>query len=277
MAYDPLQYPKSNVGSHQQEQIWRSPFMANTHINAHKLRFLKNIIDPIDDHRFEDDFCNKPNLNFVWYLHQARQGSGLETPDCNNEVNGVLSMTTGGDEDDSGELTQMCECWKLAHCYPLYAEIRMRIVSPSGLSGPARSPDFWFGLVEDHQWFALPTNWVAIHKDATDWDFEFGTSNGGVSTNMDNLYQPVNWNIWYRLGIHWDGVTTLRYFIIQDGNFPQTILATGTKTDNIPMAAELGLGWGIRQGAGEAISLNVDYVKCTQLRVIEEPPCAGQQ
>ena len=275
MFHDPLQYPKSNIGSHQEEQIWRSPFMANTHINAHKLRFLKNIVDPIDCHRFIDDFCNQPNTDFIWYEHEHPAGSGVTGPECTDQVNGVLSVTTGGDEDDSGEITQMCECWKLAACYPLYAEIRMRIVSPSGLVGPARSPDFWFGLVEDNQWFALPTNWVAIHKDATDWDFEFGTSNGGVSTNMDNLYSPVNWNTWYRLGIHWDGVTTLRYFIIEDGNYPQTILATGTKTDNIPMAAELGLGFGIRQGAGESIALSVDYIKCCQLRVIEEPPCAN--
>ena len=269
MTHDPVQYPKTNVGEHQRELIWRSPFMANLHINAHKLRWLKNIIDPIDCHRFGDDFCNSIDLTYDWYLHQSPRGSGLTGPDCNDEVNGVLSLTTDGDVGDSGELTQMCECWKLAACYPLYAEIRMKIVDPGGQVGPARDCDFWFGLVEDHQWFALPTNWVAIHKDTTDWDFEFGTSNGGVSTNMDNLYAPVNWNTWYRLAIHWDGLATLRYFIIQDGNFPQTILATGIKTDNIPMTAELALGFGIRQVGASAIALNVDYIKCCQYRVIE--------
>lgn len=277
MFHDPLQYPKTGLGTHQREEIWRSPFMANTHINAHKLRFLKNIIDPIDCHRFADDFCNKLDTDFIWYLHQLPGGSGVTGPECTDQVNGVLSLATGGDEDDGGEVTQMCECWKLSACYPLYAEIRMEIVNPAGLVGPARNCDFWFGLVEDHQWFTLPTNWAVIHKDSTDWDFEFGTSNGGVSTNMDNLYAPVNWSTWYRLGIHWDGLSTLRYFIMEDGDFPQTILATGTKTDNIPMAAELGLGFGIRQGAGESIALGVDYVKCCQLRVIEEPPCADRQ
>jgi len=271
MTHDPTQYPKTGIGTHQREEIWRSPFMANTHINAHKLRFLKNIIDPIDCHRFVDDFCNIPDLTYEWYLHQYPAGSGITGPSCTDHVNGVLSMTTEGDDDDSGELTQMCECWKLAACYPLYAEIRMQL----GIEGAgiARDCDFWFGLVEDHQWFALPTNWVAIHKDDNDVDFEFGTSNGGVSTNMDNLYSPVIWNVWYRLGIHWDGVSTLRYFIMQDGDFPQTILATGTKTDNIPMTAELALGFGIRAGAAMSVWLGVDYVKCCQLRVKEMTSC----
>lgn len=274
MTHDPAQYPKIGIGAHQREEIWRSPFMANTHINAHKLRFLKNIIDPIDCHRFVDDFCNKPDLTFEWYLHQHPAGSGLAIPDCTDGVNGILSMTTGGDEEDSGELTQMCECWKLAACYPLYAEIRMRLGAND--MGIARDCGFWFGLVEDHQWFTLPTNWVAIHKDDNDIDFEFGTSDGFGSTNMDNLYSPVIWNTWYRLGIHWDGVSTLRYFIIQDGDFPQTILATGTKTDFIPMVMDLGLGFGIRSGAAKDIWLSVDYVKCSQLRVKELTDCEEQ-
>jgi len=45
MFHDSLYYPKTGIGSHQEEQIWHSPFMANTHIIAHKLRFLKNIIE----------------------------------------------------------------------------------------------------------------------------------------------------------------------------------------------------------------------------------------
>ena len=184
-------------------------------------------------------------------------------------------MATGGDIDDSGELTQYCECWKLAHCYPLYAEIRMQLGSQR--TGVARECDFWFGLVEDHQWFALPTNWVAIHKDNADIDFEFGTSNGGVSTNQDNLFSPIIWNRWYRLGIHWDGVETLRYFIIEDGDFPQNILATGTKTDNIPQAAELVLGFGIRAGAAMDTWLSVDYIKCSQLRPKEATVCEDAQ
>jgi len=271
MFHDPIQYPKTGCGTHQRQEIWRSPFMANTHINAHKLRFLKNIIDPIDCHRFVDDFCNKPDLTFDWYLHQYPGGSGTPGPNCTDGVNGILSLPMGGDLNDSAEMTQMCECWKLAHCYPLYAEIRMRLFSMR--AGIARECDFWFGLVEDHQWFALPTNWVVIHKDNADIDFEFGTSNGGVSTNMDNLYSPVIWNVWYRLGIHWDGLDTLRYFIIQDGDFPQTILATGTKTTDIPQTAELALGFGFRAGLAETLGLTVDYVKCCQLRVKEATHC----
>ncbi|GAJ19236.1 unnamed protein product, partial [marine sediment metagenome] len=61
---------------------------------------------------------------------------------------------------------------------------------------------------------------------------------------------------------------TIRYFIIQDGDFPQTILATGSHTTNIP-TTELSFGFGIQAGAAVEKSLFVDYVKSVQKRVIE--------
>ena len=75
---------------------------------------------------------------------------------------------------------------------------------------------------------------------------------------------------WYRLGIHWDGDGTIRYFLFQDGNFPQTVLATGSHTTNIPTSV-MNFGFGIQSGAVAVKDLFVDYVKSAQLRVITTP------
>ncbi|NIO41906.1 MAG: hypothetical protein GTO41_18085, partial [Burkholderiales bacterium] len=56
MSQDPVQYPKTGVGEHQEERIIRDAFMFNYHINSHKMSWLKNVIDITDAHRLVDDF-----------------------------------------------------------------------------------------------------------------------------------------------------------------------------------------------------------------------------
>ena len=257
-AYD--KYPKISVGAHQPEHIWREFEMFNIHINAHKQRWLKDVCDIMDRHRFEDDFCHTPDTSYDWNLSQSPAGSGVATPGCTDMVNGVLDLATEGDDDDNGELTQMCECWKLDNCYPLYGEIRFK------LSDVLQS-DFWFGYIETASWFTTPDNYVVFKKDDGDAALDFANALTGTATTTTGIATLVALT-WYRLGIHWDGDGTIRYFLIQDGNFPQTILATGSHTTNIP-TTELAFGFGIQAGEAAAKHLYVDYVKSAQKRVIE--------
>jgi len=260
-AYD--KFPKTSVGAHQPEQIWRDFEMFNIHINAHKQRWLKDVIDIIDCHRFVDDFCHIPDTDYDWYLSQSPIGSGISTPACTDFVNGVLDLATEGDDNDNGELTQMCECWKLGNCYPLYGEIRFYLADVTQC-------DFWFGYVEGHTWFGVaPDDYAVFKKDDDNALLDFATRLGGaVATETSAIATLVN-DTWYRLGIHWDGDATIRYFLIADGNFPQTISATGSHTTNIP-DEEMSFGFGIQAGAAAVKHLYVDYVKSAQKRVIED-------
>ncbi|MBA7485411.1 hypothetical protein ES707_20957 [subsurface metagenome] len=249
-SYD--KFPKTNVGAHQPEQIWRDFEMFNIHINAHKQRWLKDVIDIIDAHRFEDDFCSVPTDGIPWDLPIP----GGYT--CSDEVNGVLNLDTTA--SDPQQMIQICECWQLVNCYPLYGEIRFNLPD-------ATTPDFWFGYISDAtappSFYTPPTDYVVFRKDAGDAQLDFVTELGGVATPTLNTLTLTD-EVWYRLGIHWDGDGTIRYFVIQDGDFPQTILATGSHTTNIPIL-ELALGFGV-QGTEQV--LNVDYVKSVQKRVI---------
>jgi len=257
-AFD--KFPKCSVGAHQPELIWRDHEMFNIHINAHKQRWLKDAIDIIDCHRFKDDFCNIPDTSYTWNLDQSPSGSGVSTPACTDLVNGVLDLATEGDDDDNGELTQFCECWKLKNCYPLYAEIRFKL-------SDVTASDFWFGFTQGNNWFTAPDNYVVFKKDDGDAYLDFANSLAGTPTTTTQIATLVALT-WYRLGIHWDGDSTIRYFVIQDGDFPQTILETGSHTSNIP-TTELAFGFGIQAGADAVKHLYVDYVKSSQRRVIE--------
>ena len=254
-------FPKTDVGSHQPEQIWRDWEMFNIHINAHKQRWLKDVIDIMDCHRFEADFCGLPDTTFDWNLTESPGGSGvLALTLCEDEVNGVLDLQTYDTDNAYGELTQMCECWKFLNCYPCYGEIRFNL-------SEVLQCDFWFGYIQAHTWFTAPNDYAVFHKDDGDALLDFANAVGGVATNTTNMATLVA-GTWYRLGIHWDGSGTIRYFLIQDGNFPQTILATGSHTTNIP-TTEMSFGFGIQAGEAADKHLYVDYVKSCQLRVIE--------
>jgi len=257
-AYD--KFPKTCVGAHQPELIWRDFDMFNIHINAHKQRWLKDMIDIIDAHRFVDDFCNDLGIDDRWTLSESPSASGISLEKCVDLVNGVFDFDTNGEDDAYGELTQPCECWKLVNCYPLYGEIRFKL-------SDVTESDFWFGYIQTHSWFTTPNNYVVFKKDDGDAFLDFATRLAAATATATNQILTLINDTWYRLGIHWDGEGTIRYFVIQDGDFPQTILATGSHTTNIP-TTELAFGFGIRAGAAAIKHLYVDYVKSAQKRVI---------
>ena len=255
-----MEYPKTNVGEHQPQLIWRDFLMRNVHIQHDKFMWLKDMIDIIDAHRFEDDFCNYLDTTYKWNLDESPAESGIATEQCADQVNGVLDFVTNGLDDAYGELTQPCECWKLVDCYPLYGEIRFKL-------SDATDSDFWFGYIQTHSWFTLPNEYAVFHKEDGDAYLDFSNALAGVATAATQLITLVD-DTWYRLGIHWDGDGTIRYFVIQDGDFPQTVLATGSHATNIP-TTELAFGFGLRAGEAVAKHLYVDYVKSAQKRVIE--------
>jgi len=261
-AYD--KFPKTGVGAHQPEQIWRDFEMFNIHINAHKQRWLKDVIDIMDCHRLDEDFCGLPDTSFDWNLTQSPAESGAITPACVDMVNGVLDFRTEGDDGDNAELTQMCECWQMASCYPLYGEIRFYL-------GDVIDTDFWFGYILQHTFFTPPAEYAVFRKDDTDALLDFTNTVTGAAAPTTTLgIATLVECTWYRLGIHWDGDGTIRYFLFADGDFPQTVLATGSHTTNIP-AMVMSFGFGIQAGEGEVKDLYVDYVKSAQLRVITTP------
>lgn len=261
MSQDPEQYPKCDVGEHQEEQIVRDFYMFNYHINSHKMRWLKDVIDIIDAHRKMWDFCEALDDGIVWNVSTVAKGTSSPTYTCTDEVNGVLLLQTDNADNDDIEITRLCECWKLVDCYPLYTEIRMKI-DDIGAS------NFWFGLVTGNSFFTQPDDFIVFENDGVDENLEITNHVNGAG-NETLTGQTLSDDTWIRLGIHWDGAGTARWFVIQDGDAPQTILATGLITTHIVQDEELSIGFGIRNEGAATRQMYIDYVKIAQLRVIE--------
>jgi len=261
MAQDPQQYPKVDVGAHQPQLIIRDFLMYNYHINSHKMRFLKDVMDIIDAHRRVFDFCEALDDGIVWNVDTVALGTSSPTYTCRDEVNGVLRLQTDNADNDNIEVTRLCECWKLVDNYPLYAEIRMRL-------DDVGASNFWFGFVTGANFFTPPNDFLVFENDGTDENLEISNSLNGVG-NETLTGQTLSDDTWYRLGLHWDGDGTVRWFVIQDGDAPQTILATGTITTYICQDEEFTIGFGVQNEGAAVRRMDIDYVKVCQKRVIE--------
>jgi len=261
MAQDPEQYPHVDVGAHQPENTIRDFYMFNYHVNSHKMRWLKDVIDIIDAHRSLFDFCEALDDGVVWNVDKVEGGQGSASYACTDMVNGVLLLTTDDAEGDNIEVTSLCECWKLVDCYPLYAEIRFKISDVDG-------SNFWFGFVTGNNFFVPPNDFLVFENDGPDDNLEISNALNGVG-NETLTGQTLSDNTWYRLGLHWDGAGTVRWFVIADGDAPQTILATGTVTTFIVQDEELSIGFGIQNQGAVLSNMYVDYIKVCQKRVIE--------
>ncbi len=172
----------------------------------------------------------------------------------------MLLITNAAADNDAEEIAKVGEAFKLVDNFPLYAEIRFKV-------DDATESDIWFGLITGATYFTQPDDAVVFTKDDGDANINFITRYNAAETKTDTG-QDLADATWIRLGFHWDGDGTVRYFVIQDGVAPQTVLAAGSHTTHICQDEELAVGFGIRNGEAVAKNMWIDYYKCVQLRVI---------
>lgn len=245
------------------ERFFRDIKFLNLHIEQHKWELIK-LLDIIDAHRFEEDFCGYDAD--IWTV--TEDASGVFTINCMDKVNGVLQVVSPAQDNDRIEVVQECECWKLVDCYPLYAEIRLQVSNAAA----DFNNDWWFGLIAGtHLLSGAMNDGVYFKKDDGDFNIDFVTELNGNTTESSAVYIYSD-SLWIRLGFYFNGdpsTPRVYYFVIKDEDQPQEILATGSHTTNIVQDEELALGFGLMNGAAASNTLLVDYVKCVQKRVIE--------
>ena len=190
------------------------------------------------------------------YRRWSRRNEALE-----DIPNGVLSLTTAATENDGDELVRTGETFLLQDGNPFYAEMRFKL-------NLAIQSDFWFGLIIGNTWFTTPTDYAVFHTDDGDANLDFRSVKNSVGTNVDTGIDLTNLG-WIRVGFHYDGNDTLRWFVFTDGDEPQVCSAMGTITENIPNDENLSIGFGLLAGSAAITILYVDYFKAVQKRVIE--------
>lgn len=254
-----MEFPHAYVDDHSPELFIRDMEFLNIHINHDKWGWFKYFTVPYA-HRLELDFCCFDSD--CWTVTTTEQGSGTATEACIDAVNGVLRITNAGNDNDLDEMVYGCECWKLVNCFPLYAEIRVKVDDPD-------NADWWFGLITGTSFFTPPNDYAVFWSDVDMGgdDVHFACSLNGNLTDVFCCSLPDD--TWYRFGLHWDGAGTIRWFVFTDAQEGGYCIATGVMTTNIVQDEELAMGFGLRNAEADSHSMDIDYVLVAQKRVIE--------
>lgn len=243
----------------EKEKYFRDIYFLNYHINHDKWDWFK-FLDIVDAHRYLDDFDVYDTDD--WTVTTTEAGGGNATEALTDLVNGVLLITNDAADNDCDELSLKAESYQLKVGYPLYFEIRAK-------ASDVLQSDIVAGLVDGVSYFggqSLSGVWF-LKKDG-DPALYGVVSHAGVETETDLDVDGEDLT-WIRLGFHYDGAGTVRFFVIQDGDPAQTVLSVHEVTTNLPnYAHDLRVLFGIRNGEAVAKALYVDYIKCVQRRVI---------
>lgn len=239
----------------EQELFFRDIFFLNYHINHDKWDWWK-FQDIIDAHRLEEDWNWWDD--YEWTQTEVGAAGTIAIGDI---PNGVLVVTTDAADNDYEDIATQGEIFKIVDNYPLYFEIRAKV-------DDAEQSDLWAGLLNSNSYFAgFGTDGIYFLKPDGAKSLYFVVQALNVENSVDTGIDSEDLT-WVRLGFHWDGEGNIRWFVIDDTNPPQKILASGIVTTLPTQTEELYLGFGIRNGEAASKVLYVDYVKCVQKRLV---------
>lgn len=245
-------FPVADPGTQQKQLYIRDIEFLNYHINHDKWDWFRKF-DVIDAQRFFDDFTYD---EVDWYSTNLSAGASATVIDF---INGAILFVTAATDNHYAELYQEVETWKLVDKYPLYFEIRFKVSESIQL-------DFYAGLMNANGLYAnTPADGVWFSKDDGDQNIDFVVRNNTVDTTADTTEDLADLT-WIRLGFHWDGHDTIRYFVIRDSD--QYVLAAGSVTTGYAQDEEFNIAFGIRNGEAASKSMWVDYIKVVQSRII---------
>lgn len=249
------EFPHADAGTLHPELFIRDIDFLNYHINHDKWDWFRNF-GIIDAHRDKDDF----DLWLATDYTITAVGAGTQA--LADMPNGVLVVTNAAADNDVTEIVRDAETFLLQSGNPFYAEMRFKI-------SEVIQSEFWFGLVTGNVWFAAPDDYAVFHKDDGDVNLDFSCAKDATATDVDTTVDLANIT-WLRIGFHFDGAGTIRWFVFTDGDEPQVCAAMGLVTTNIPDDEYMTIGFGIMNGEDQAAKvLYVDYWKAVQKRVIE--------
>ena len=251
------QFPTTGVGSHQPQRFIPDIEFLNYHFNHDKWDWFK-FYTPEFAARLEEHFFAWNANN--WTVTTVEAGGGNASEAISDHVNGVLLVTNDNADNDRDEILTQAESFKLLDGYPLYASARLKI-------SDADQSDFWFGLITGvSYWAATPDDACIFSSQDGDANIDFITRTNAAQTLTDTGQDLTDLG-WIRLGFHWDGHESLRYFVFRDSDL--YCLAQGIHTTHICQDEEMRFGFGLMNGEAVAKAIYVDYIRCVQMLAIE--------
>lgn len=197
------------------------------------------------------------------------------TPVYQDAAGGIFNVVTAAADNDYAAYSSFAEMWKFAQGKELWFEARFKIAEAT-----TSESTWWFGLTDTLTTGGMQANAAGplasydgalIYKTPeTAMTINFETSNAGTQNTISAAWTGVT-NTWTKVGFYFDGDPTSSgtgtitpYVDIGDGNgyiagTAQNIVLSGLE--------EMHICFGCKAGpSGGAETLQVDYVKCLQLR-----------
>lgn len=229
--------------------------------------------DPARFHHVFDDFLNPASATASDVMAWTALNDGTTgTPAFQDAAGGVFNVVTSAADNDYAAYSSVAENWLFAAGKELWFEARFRLSEAN-----TNESTWWFGLSDTLTTGGMQANTggpLASYDGALIWKtpetamtVNFETSNAATQNTLSAAWTAVT-NTWTKVGFYFDGTATTStitpYVDVGDGNG----YVAGT-AQNITLAGleEMHICWGCKAGpTGGAETLQVDYIRCLQLR-----------
>ncbi len=227
--------------------------------------------DPAYAYEFFDDFLTPASATASDYTaYTSTDDAGTGTNAFQDVVGGVYNVVTAAADNDYHAMSSVAENWKFAEGKPLWFEARFKLAEAN-----TNESTWWFGLTDTLTTGGMQANVAGplasydgalIYKTPeTAMTVNFETSNAATQSTLAAFATGVS-NTWHRCGFYFDGAPTTSY--LYPWFYNGTIWAMGTRQPiTLSGLEEMHLVFGVKAGpTGGAETLQVDYVRCLQLR-----------
>lgn len=205
----------------------------------------------------------------LWDIITGAGGTNIFRTDVGG---GVLNLVSAGTDNDYHAIATPGTPFDLLNAKKLWFEARFRLVEAA-----TNQSSWWFGLTSDLTTGGMQTDAagpLGTYDGVLIWKTEglmtvlSETSNAGTQASNSTMGTFVT-NTWTRVGFYVDATATtavVTFYTDLDGTGPLTAFGT-TKTLTRAGLVPMYLVGGLKAGpSGNAETLQIDYIKCVQLR-----------
>ena len=219
---------------------------------------LQNTMDPSLYHILFDDFLEFTEAA-IWTTTEDAGKTGTDA--LMDVVGGVYTNFCDGDDNDESYCISTAETFLIATGKKIWFEARLRVDEAAtddanvmvGLSDSAGADM----ILDNGGGPAASYDGVVFTKvdGGTKWQFE--TSNAGTQETTAEVAAYAD-DTFVRLGFYYDGVTGITPYVDGTAGTAHTIAVAGLE--------EMHVFFGIKAGSVVEEAIEIDYVKCVQLR-----------
>ena len=228
--------------------------------------------DPFTFYEIAEDFINAASATASdYHAWVTIDDAGTGTNAFQDAAGGVYNIVTAAADNDYHSMESDGELFLVADGKPIWCEARFKVAEAT------TNESAWiFGLMDTTTTGGLQAHaagpiasydGAVLWKDEATMTVDFETSNAGTQATTTAIATAVT-DTWTRVGFYCDGTATTTvctpYVAVNDSN---TLVAGTVQNVTTAGMAEMNMVFGIKAGpTGAAETMQVDYVKCVQLR-----------